>query len=286
MSKHTVSLNGIDTGKVGNNKRVKLSEEFPDPSEITTTSEYAKFKGITPQAAVAELNPTGNLVPILPTSEKANKFLLATPFGTFGKQDMEVVDGRIVPKSRPTGFAGKLASVLDAATFGFTDYDELGGGLLGTKEGITGYGKEFKGDYKLSKAIKDQLKKDVEAEKKGPYGDMDELVKANLEYAEGMIPLQRKLARQQAIDSTAMYAATEPLRQAFLNRAAEQGAQRGLRVRGALEAMPSNIQKIMSAKQEQQSLASLTEAERQRATAAQQDAATRFAGLGMQRRFG
>ena len=42
----------------------------------------------------------------------------------------------------------------------------------------------------------------------------------------------------------------------------------------------------MSAKQEQQSLASLTEAERQRATATQQDAATRFAGLGMQRRFG
>ena len=37
MSKHTVSLNGIDTGKIGNNKRVKLSEEFPDPSKITTT---------------------------------------------------------------------------------------------------------------------------------------------------------------------------------------------------------------------------------------------------------
>ena len=76
------------------------------------------------------------------------------------------------------------------------------------------------------------------------------------------------------------------LRQAFLNRAAEQATQRGLRVRGALEAMPSNIQKIMTEKQTQQSLASLTEAERQRATATQQDAATRFAGLGMQRRFG
>ena len=84
MSKHTVSLNGIDTGKVGNNKRVKLSEEFPDPSIIITSSEYAKFKGITPEAAIAELNPTGNLVPILPTSEKANKFLLATPVGVFG----------------------------------------------------------------------------------------------------------------------------------------------------------------------------------------------------------
>ena len=101
-----------------------------------------------------------------------------------------------------------------------------------------------------------------------------------------MIPLQRKLARQQAIDSTAMYAATEPLRQAFLNRAAEQGAQRGLKVRGALEAMPSNIQNIMTAKQAQRSLASSAFAEEARAAAAQQDAATRFAGLGMQRRFG
>ena len=50
MSKHTVSLNGIDTGKIGNNKRVKLSEEFPDPSKITTTSEYAKYFDITPEA--------------------------------------------------------------------------------------------------------------------------------------------------------------------------------------------------------------------------------------------
>ena len=98
--------------------------------------------------------------------------------------------------------------------------------------------------------------------------------------------MARKERMKAGIDTTLQYAATEPIRQAFLNRAAEQAAQRGLRVRGALEAMPSNIQNIMTAKQQQQSLASLTEAERQRATAAQQDSATRFAGLGMQRRFG
>jgi len=98
--------------------------------------------------------------------------------------------------------------------------------------------------------------------------------------------LNKKLRRDAAIDAQLQYMATEPVRQAFLNRAAEQAAQRGLRVRGALEAMPSNIQNIMTAKQAQRSLASSAFAEEARAAAAQQDAATRFAGLGMQRRFG
>ena len=273
MSKHTVSLNGIDTSKVGNNKRVKLSEEFPDPSKITTTSEYAKYLDITPEAALSQLGGGAGLTPVLPTGMDA---------------EIDSKTGRLVGKDRPTQLIPSVtAKVTDFLTGGLTDFDREGGGLFGraVENKTTGLGGKPT-DFYLSKTIKDQLKEDAEIEKKSPYADMDELVKANLEYAEGMIPLQRKLARQQAMDSTAMYAATEPLRQAFLNRAAEQGAQRGLRVRGALEAMPSNIQKIMSAKQQQQSLASLTEAERQRATAAQQDSATRFAGLGMQRRFG
>ena len=102
----------------------------------------------------------------------------------------------------------------------------------------------------------------------------------------GLKKLRRQARREEAIDNQLQYMATEPIRQAFLNRAAEQAAQRGLRVRGALEAMPSNIQNIMTAKQAQRSLASSAEAEEARAAAAQQDAATRFAGLGMQRRFG
>lgn len=98
--------------------------------------------------------------------------------------------------------------------------------------------------------------------------------------------LNRKLRKDAAIDAQLQYMATEPVRQAFLNRAAEQAAQRGLRIRGALEAMPSNIQNIMLSKQAQAATASSAEAERARAAADQQDAATRFAGLGMQRRFG
>jgi hypothetical protein len=44
------------------------------------------------------------------------------------------------------------------------------------------------------------------------------------------------------------------------------------------EQMPSNVQAIMASKQNQMLQAATGEAERQRATAAQQDAAKRFAG--------
>ena len=128
------------------------------------------------------------------------------------------------------------------------------------------------------------------------FGENDHLFKEkhidkHLQYTQ-MLPddrisgLNRKLRKDAAIDAQLQYMATEPVRQAFLNRAAEQAAQRGLRVRGALEAMPSNIQNIMLSKQAQAATASSAEAERARAAADQQDAATRFAGLGMQRRFG
>ena len=50
--------------------------------------------------------------------------------------------------------------------------------------------------------------------------------------------------------------------------------------------MPSNIQNIMLSKQAQMATAASSEAERARAMREQQDAASRFAGLGMQRRFG
>ena len=98
--------------------------------------------------------------------------------------------------------------------------------------------------------------------------------------------LRRRDRAEEAIQNQIQYMATEPVRQAFLNKAAEQAAQRGLRIRGALEAMPSNIQNIMLSKQAQAATAASAEAERARAAADQQDAATRFAGLGMQRRFG
>ena len=50
--------------------------------------------------------------------------------------------------------------------------------------------------------------------------------------------------------------------------------------------MPSAVQDIMSKKQRQILESQVGAAEMAKATADQQDAATRFAGLGMQRQFG
>ena len=111
---------------------------------------------------------------------------------------------------------------------------------------------------------------------------MDQLMK----YKKEMSKFERGERKKEMLDTQLQYMATEPIRQAFANKAAEAAAQRGLRIRAAKEGMPSNIQNIMLSKQAQAATAASAEAERARAAADQQDAATRFAGLGMQRRFG
>ena len=101
-----------------------------------------------------------------------------------------------------------------------------------------------------------------------------------------LLPGQRKRARAGAIDEFLNYTLTEPVRQSLLDRAGRLASQRYLDTRGIVEAMPSNVQKIMKSKQEQQALADAGFAAQAGAIAGQTDAATRMAGLGLQRRFG
>ena len=198
----------------------------------------------------------------------------------------------IADKDRPKGLFMYGAQLLDTLSGQKTDFDKLGGAI------------DEKGDYdrfagvtevtddlekKFSPVQAKRIEKYLKAELEEPKTALEE-AEEGLEFYEQNFDrisgLNRKLRKQAAIDSTLQYAATEPLRQAFANRAAEAAAQRGLRVRAAKEAMPSNIQNIMLSKQAQAATASSAEAERARAAADQQDAATRFASLGMQRRFG
>ena len=72
------------------------------------------------------------------------------------------------------------------------------------------------------------------------------------------------------------YALTEPVRQMYLNKAAEDAQNRYIRGRFALEATPTKIQDIMTAKQAQQGIAALSEAERAKAVAEQQKASNEF----------
>ena len=77
-----------------------------------------------------------------------------------------------------------------------------------------------------------------------------------------------------------------PIYTRLLEDAAKRRLELDKAMLGAREMMPSNIQNIMLSNQAQQQMASSAFAEEAKALAAQQDAATRFAGLGMERRFG
>jgi|8_EtaG_2_1085327.scaffolds.fasta_scaffold03728_7 hypothetical protein len=271
---------GLDFGSGKRNvdlkkQNKKLSEEFPDPSKITAQDIEDKY-GFDDLPA--------NLQTILgPTGEKI-KF--DVPKGM-----KRLPDGRVVPKDAVNNpLLRAVGGFIDEYIMGgATDLDKMGSGL----EDYNTNPQFIKSDD-LSKRVltpiqqkkvQKVLTEDFGKEKTATEGIVETVEALKTVYPE-LSDMARKERRKAAVDAQLNYIATEPIRQAFLNRAAEKATQRGLRVRGALEAMPSNIQNIMSAKQQQQSLASLTEAERQRATATQQDAATRFAGLGMQRRFG
>ena len=271
MSKHTVSLNGIDTGKIGNNKRVKLSEEFPDPSKITAQNieDRYGFQNL-PLELQDVLGPTGE------------KIKFDIPKGM-----KRLPDGRVVPKDAVNNpLLRAVGGFIDEYIMGgATDLDKMGGGekpfdVIKSDD----LSKRVLSPYQQQQ-VASQLETDFGKEKTATEG-----IKENFEALKEIYPelsdMARKERRKAAVDAQLQYMATEPVRQAFLNRAAEQAAQRGLRIRGSLEAMPSNIQNIMTAKQAQRSLASSAFAEEARALATQQDAATRFAGLGMQRRFG
>ena len=264
--------------------------------EIKTLLDAAKAADLTPEVYTEELISQGF---------NPYKFKIKTPevvadpenkrFGNqinVAKYFEQVVDpetGRYVAKDRPTGALGDFAGTIDFITGGLTDLDRSGGGLFGREaENISGFGKKVDAaDITLPTKLREKLTKEFEPEKSA-LEKTDECVESlkALYGDKELRKLRRDAMREETIQNQLNYMATEPIRQAFANRAAEAAAQRGLRIRAAKEAMPSNVQNIMLSKQAQAATASSAEAERARAAADQQDAATRFASLGMQRRFG
>ena len=91
--------------------------------------------------------------------------------------------------------------------------------------------------------------------------------------------VNRDLARGAAFDEAATFALTEPLRQKFLRDASTFKQRQLLEAERIKQAMPNAIQNRLLA-------ADAGFATQAGAIAGQQDAATRFAGLGNQRQFG
>jgi len=201
----------------------------------------------------------------------------------------------LVDKDRPKGPAALAAGFLDIFD-PEADRDKLGGMGQIQPDGTYAYNpvgglKEFDAtDLSKLQLNPGEIRGATKAYKQetaGPTSGIEQQLKL-LRGGAGneLIDFYSQASQRAAGDAFKQYALTEPIRQMFANRAGNIATQRFLDAQGVLEQMPSAVQDIMTKKQEQLLKAQVGAAEMARATADQQDSATRFAGLGMQRPFG
>ena len=276
MSKH--DLKGVDTSKVGNNKYVNY-----------LFSDYLEDQDLSRKGGIRSLKQAGvklsDLQPIAPTlkkpetiREKIRSFLGKGPVGT----ETELIGNKVVGANRPTGLGRLSAGLADFTTFGVTDFDQRGG-LFGGMHSTSGYGGGQQLDYKLPKVIKEQLAKadKVEKEKENfdPYADLDKLLDYELKYKAAT----DRMDRQGRAADVAMEMANIRANMPFITNTMKDLST--FKQRQLLDA--EKIKQALPNAQQARLLAAdqgfKTQAD---AIANQQDAATRMAGLGMQRQFG
>ena len=284
----------MDTGKVGGNKYVNY-----------TFDDYQKDLGLTREGAIKELEKGGynirDFVPVMPTVQKSDNFLskfgipIPTPLGIQplkvglpSTSELEIDRrGLLVGKDRPKGLAGGLAGIADIFTGQLFDFDKRGGnplyGFTGDNVSLQGYGQQFGGNYQLPTSLKESLalenKAVNEKESKDPVDNVDKITDADLKYQRAM---NKQSRGKRALDSALEflnYTLTSPKIYKDLRRETDYATRRGLQAELRRQSFPDAMQA--------RALAAGTDfAQQAQAIAAQQDAATRFAGLGMQRPFG
>ena len=290
MSKHTLS--GVD---LSNGERVNQTFEIDNKNDKVEKPKYFKnlqdikdYYGVDLDTPLLDFE--GLSINDLKRQYGHSELPEGTEFYQGGFLD-PTKEGTVLDKNRPKNLLRPLASFADLIMRDTTDFDKLG--ILG------------EGRYKdLSKTIdKDDLSKYLIplAERKNLETKLDtafpeempskeeltqESIQEELSRREVIDPLDRKKRREQAIETLVSNTVSMPIYTRLLEDAAKRRLELDKAMLGAREMMPSNIQNIMLSKQAQQQMASSAFAEEARALAAQQDSATRFAGLGMQRRFG
>ena len=279
----------MDTSKIGGNKYVDYK-----------FSDFQKDRGLSDVGMARELDKYGYSIedfkPIAPVTERADTFrerlqkaglnYLPLPLqvggAKFNEQVYDPKRGVFVGKNRPTGLLGALASYADGLTYGLTDFDQLGGGLLGSKKSLRGFG-GAPTDYELPTSLKETLalqeKAKKEKESKDPTGDIQEIVNETLRYKKGADTQSRKGRVLDSVLEFLNYSLTSPKIYKDLREQTDYAVRRGLQAELRRQSMPDAVQARTLAG----SQGFATEAQ---ALATQQDAATRFAGLGMQRPFG
>ena len=290
MSKHTLS--GVD---LSNGERVNQTFEIDNKNDKIKKPKYFKnlqdikdYYGVDLDTPLLDFE--GLSINDLKRQYGHSELPEGTEFYQGGFLD-PTKEGTVLDKNRPKNLLRPLASFADLIMRDTTDFDKLG--ILG------------EGRYKdLSKTIdKDDLSKYLIplAERKNLETKLDtafpeempskeeltqESIQEELSRREVIDPLDRKKRREQAIETLVSNTVSMPIYTRLLEDAAKRRLELDKAMLGAREMMPSNIQNIMLSKQAQQQMASSAFAEEAKALATQQDAATRLAGLGMQRPFG
>ena len=275
MSKH--DLKGIDLSKVGNNKNVDY-----------TFTDYLEDTGYTRTGGIRDLAEAGiflnELEPITPEVKpsvrgKVAQFLFGSP-----GSGQELLDGKLVSTDRQKGLGRFTAGLTDALTLNLTDFDQRGGGFLGLSDvnPLSGLGGKAE-DYILPNTVKEIMDKRKESKddegSKNPVDNINEIVDAELKYKKEADTQSRKgRVLDNALEFLNMRMQT-PFIMDTLKDASTFKQQQLLDAERIKQGLPNAQQLRMQAA----SNAFATEAA---AIAAQQDAANRFAALGMQRRFG
>jgi len=273
MTNHPFALKGVDTGKVGNNKYVNYTlKDFERDQDVSRAGALELLGGVKLEG----------LKPIAPTlkkpetiREKIRSFIGKGPRGT----ETELVGGKVVGKDRPDNIITRpLAGLVDFATFGVLDLDQRGN-LFGGTHSVSGYGGGQELDYQLPKVIKDQLAKADEKSKvdkgsQNPVDNLMDVVKAQTEYEKIMDSFNRKGKILDAAIESANMRANMPFITNTMKDLSTFKQRQLLDAERIKQSLPNAVQARL--------LAGDTGFKAQAdAISGQQDAATRFAGLGM-----
>lgn len=261
-----LDLGALYSDLISKNKEKVIDDDIKIPTTYKELEEFYGGKDNIPSGLKEQL---GDIQPNVPEGFKITK--------RFGK-DVLVPEDALANREGRT-FAGMLAGALDDYTKNLFDFDR--------------YGKEPKqkagifeeidlsdpANLKLSQGQQKAIEKSF-IDTYGKVPSPTEGIKDTMELVREIRKEDRKdqiqAARRMGLEAFGNYALTEPVRQMYLNKAAEDAQNRYIRGRFALEATPTKIQDIMTAKQAQQGIAALSEAERAKAVAEQQKAANEF----------
>ena len=247
MSKH--DLKGMDTGKIGGNKYVDY-----------TFKDFQKDTGLSDAGMMRALDKYGyniqDFMPVAPVTKKADTFfeklqkLGLFPGGAkFREQEFDPQRGVFVGKDRPKGLLGGIASYADALTYGLTDFDQLGGWLLGSKKSLAGFG-TTPTDYELPTNLKETLalqeKAKKEKESTDPVDNIDKIVDAELKYKKGADTQSRKGRVLDSALEFLNYTLTSPKILSDLRREREYVQKRLLQAQLRKQSFPNEVQKRLA----------------------------------------